>query len=130
MDSYTHINLREVEDSAPKFGIGEHGSVRFPLAALGAQRTGLSLQSLRPGKRQPFVHHHDEAEEVYVVLSGSGRVKLDDVVVELAALDAVRVAPEVVRAFEAGDDGLEILVFGTRHEGDGTIEQDPSFWGE
>ena len=65
-----------------------------------------------------------EAEEVYVVLSGSGRVKLDDAVVDLRRLDALRVAPAVTRGFGAGPDGLELLVFGPHHEAHGEAFQD------
>jgi mannose-6-phosphate isomerase-like protein (cupin superfamily) len=71
--------------------------------------------------RQTFGHRHERAEEVYVVLSGSGRVKVDDAVAEIGQLDAIRVAPAVTRAFEAGADGLELLVFGPRRRGDGEV---------
>jgi len=81
---------------------------------------------LKPGKRQAFGHRHDKAEEVYVVLSGAGRVRLDDEIVEIRRLDAIRVAPSVMRAFEAGPDGLEWIVFGPRHDKDG--ETDSEFW--
>jgi hypothetical protein len=46
--------------------------------ALAAERTGVSFFRLLPGKRSPFTHRHTDAEEVYVILSGTGRVKLDD----------------------------------------------------
>ena len=125
--SHTLTNLREVEDLAAKYGYGEQGEARFATDQLAAQRTGVSLQLLRPGRRQAFGHRHVDAEEVYVVLSGSGRAALDDEVVELRALDALRVAPDVTRAFEAGPEGMEMLVFGPRHEGDGEIV--PGWWG-
>jgi mannose-6-phosphate isomerase-like protein (cupin superfamily) len=81
---------------------------------------------LKPGKRQAFGHSHDDAEEVYVVLSGGGRMRLDDEIVEIGRLDAIRVAPAVKRAFEAGPDGLELLAFGAHHENDGQL--DTEFW--
>ncbi|HST41926.1 MAG TPA: cupin domain-containing protein [Conexibacter sp.] len=124
--TYTHVNLDAVEDSAAKHGFGETGEARFATGDLGAQRTGISLHRLKPGRRQAFGHRHEEAEEVYVVVAGSGRVKLDDEVRELVALDAVRVAPPVARCFEAGDDGMEVLAVGARHEGDGEII--PGWW--
>ena len=127
-DAYTHRNLRDVTDSAPKAGFGEVQEARFASGELATERTGLSMHRVKPGKRQAFGHKHDEAEEVYVVLSGSGRVKLDDEIVELAERDALRVAPGVIRQFEAGDDGLEILAFGQRHEGDGDIL--PGWWSD
>jgi mannose-6-phosphate isomerase-like protein (cupin superfamily) len=86
------------------------------------------LHRLKPGKRQAFGHKHDEAEEVYVVLSGSGRVKLGNEIVELTPLDAIRVAPGLMRAFEADDRGLLWLAFGQRHDGDGEIVQ--GWWGD
>jgi mannose-6-phosphate isomerase-like protein (cupin superfamily) len=124
--TYTIKNLRETEDSAPKFGFAELGEAHFPREELGAESTGLSYQVLKPGKRSAFGHAHDEAEEIYVVLSGNGRMRLDDDIVEISELDAIRVAPKVKRAFEAGSDGIAWLVFGPRHEGDGAL--DPGFW--
>jgi mannose-6-phosphate isomerase-like protein (cupin superfamily) len=121
--SYTLMKLTDVEDSAPKFGIGEAQQARFAKNDLEAERTGVSLQRLFPGRRSPFGHRHKSAEEVYVVLAGSGRVKLDDEILELEPMDAIRVAPEVIRAFEAGPDGIEVLAFGTRHDGDGEVIQ-------
>ncbi len=87
--------------------------------ALGAAQTGVTHFKLRAGKRSPFSHRHTHAEEIYVILSGVGKIKLGDEVSEVRPLDAVRVAPEVVRAFEAGPDGLEFLAFGPHHRGDG-----------
>ncbi len=122
--SYTLLKLTDAEDMAPGFGIGHITEARFPNADLDTEQTGLSHQKLAAGARHPFGHRHQNAEEVYVVLSGSGRVKLDDEIVEIEKLDAIRVAPGVTRAFEGGDDGLELLAFGPRHEGDGEMIQD------
>ena len=122
-DSYTHKKLSEVEDSAPGFGLSEFQESRFGHADLHAEDTGFSYHRIKPGKRQGFGHRHERAEEVYVVLAGAGRVKLDDVILDLEPLDAVRVAPAVVRQFEAGSDGLELLAFGPRRKGDGEIIQ-------
>jgi quercetin dioxygenase-like cupin family protein len=124
--SYTIKNLTETTDSAPKFGLGELGEAHFPREELGAEKTGLAYQVLNPGKRQAFGHRHDKAEEVYVVLSGGGRVRLDDEIVEIKALDAIRVEPSVTRAFEAGPDGLAWMAFGPHHEKDGEMDQE--FW--
>jgi mannose-6-phosphate isomerase-like protein (cupin superfamily) len=127
-NKYTFKNLTEVEDSAPEFGFADHQEARFASGDLEAERTGLSHHRVKPGKRQGFAHRHEEAEEVYVVLSGSGRVKLDDDIVDLAPRDALRVAPTVTRQFEGGPEGLELLVFGARHEGDG--EAIPDWWSD
>lgn len=118
---YTHTSLNEVKDSAPEFGFADHQEARFANQDLGAEHTGISLHRVKPQMRQGFGHRHDEAEEVYVVLAGSGRVKLDDQILELEPLDAIRVAPAVVRCFEAGPEGLELLAVGPRHDGDGEL---------
>jgi mannose-6-phosphate isomerase-like protein (cupin superfamily) len=125
---YTHTKLNAVEDAAPDLGAGDTQETRFANDALGAEAVGVTHHRFRAGTRQSFGHRHERAEEVYVVLSGSGRVKLDDDVVEVERLDAVRVGPHVTRAFEAGPDGLEVLAFGARHEGDGEIV--PGWWSD
>ncbi|HEX3734103.1 MAG TPA: cupin domain-containing protein [Solirubrobacterales bacterium] len=120
---FTHKRLTDVKDSAPEFGLGDDQEARFAKDDLDAERTGVSHHRLKPGKRQPFGHRHEEAEEVYVVLGGSGRLKLDDEIIEVETLDAIRIAPGVTRAFEAGPGGIEVLAFGARHDGDGEIVQ-------
>jgi len=125
---FTHKRLTDVKDSAPEFGIGDVQEARFAKNDLDAERTGVSHLRLKSGERSPFGHRHEQAEEVYVVLSGSGRIKLDDEIVDLEALDAIRVAPKVTRAFEAGPEGIEVLAVGARHDGDGEIIQ--GWWGE
>lgn len=127
--SYTIKNLRDVQDMAPKFGFSEVQEARFPREDLESQTIGLAYHLVRAGKRQAFAHRHEQAEEIYVILSGAGRVKLDEEIREVHAMDAIRVAPDVARAFEAGPDGLELLVFGPRHAGDGDILRE-DFWGD
>ena len=119
--SYTIKNLRDVDDAAPKFGFQEVQEARFAHHDLDAESTGLAFHIVKPGCRQGFAHRHEHAEEIYVVLSGSGRIKLDDDVKEIRQLDAIRVAPHVGRSFEAGPEGLQLLACGPRHEGDGEI---------
>jgi mannose-6-phosphate isomerase-like protein (cupin superfamily) len=123
---FTHKKLTEVKDSAADFGHGDAMEVRFAKDDLETEDTGFSFHRLRPGKRHPFGHSHEEAEEVYVIVRGSGLLKLDDEIIEVERLDAIRVAPEVTRAFEAGDEGLEVLAFGPRRDGDGKIV--PDWW--
>ena len=125
--TYTIKNLASVDDSAPKFGFAEIGEAHFASKALDAERTGVAYHLLRPNRRQAFAHRHDNAEEIAVVISGGGRVKLDDEVHELRALDAIRVAPSVTRQFEAGPEGLSYVVFGPHHERDGELIHE-GFW--
>jgi mannose-6-phosphate isomerase-like protein (cupin superfamily) len=124
-DAYTHLNLNDVDDAAPENGFAERWEARVARNDLGSEQTGVTHFRLRPNKRSPFSHRHEEAEEIYVVLSGSGRAKLDETVVDVGALDAIRVAPRTARAFEAGSEGLEFIVFGPHHPGDGQPVEDP-----
>lgn len=126
MGDFTIENLLSVEDSALRFGVGATQEARFPREVLGAEETGFSFHRVKPSKRQAFGHRHSNAEEVYVVIAGSGRVRLDDEIRPISKLDAVRVAPGVRRAFEADSDGLEFLAFGPRRDGDGEVL--PDFW--
>ena len=125
---YAKKNLREIEDSALQHGLSNHQEARFPQSDLGAEQTGMNFLIVKPGQREAFAHRHRTAEEIYVILDGTGRVKLDEELVELAPLDAVRVSPGVARSFEAGPDGLQVLIFGPHVESDGEMVQD--FWGE
>ena len=105
-------NLKELEDSAVRFGLSPQLEARFAREALECEESGLSYQRLAANFRQPFAHRHERQEEVYVVVGGSGRVKIDDEIVELEQWDAVRIGPGGTRQFEAGPDGLEYLAFG------------------
>jgi quinol monooxygenase YgiN/mannose-6-phosphate isomerase-like protein (cupin superfamily) len=128
VEPYTIRKLTDLDDAAVKFGFADRGSARFASEELAAQRTGVSHHHLKPGRRQAFGHRHSDAEEVYVVLSGSGRVKLDEEIADIAERDALRVAPPVIRAFEAGPDGLELVAFGPRCRGDGEVLQ--NWWSD
>ncbi len=127
-DSYTLKNLMDVKDGAPGFGLGDVQEARFPSKDLATQQVGLSHQRIKPGVRVPFAHRHDEAEEVYVVLMGSGRVKLDDEIVELHAWDAVRIAPGTKRGLEGGPNGAEIVAIGAPDTDNKDVEMLPGWW--
>ena len=110
---YTKKNLeRDVENQAPAFGMPGELDARFARSALGGETLGLSLMKLAPGFRVPFGHKHAGQEEVYVVLRGSARVKVENEIVELAELDAIRFDRNSMRAVEAGPEGVEYLAFG------------------
>jgi len=110
---YTKKNLRtDVENQAPNFGMPEEMEARFARSALGGETLGLSLVTLAPGFRIPFGHKHEGQEEVYVVLRGSARVKVDDEIVELEERDAIRFDMATMRCVEAGPDGVEYVAFG------------------
>jgi uncharacterized cupin superfamily protein len=130
VSAYTIKNLNEIEDQAPKFGHQEDLEARFASRALDCERAGFSFQRIKPNRRSPFGHRHTEQEEIYVVVGGSAKVKLDDDIHELGTMDAVRVAPETTRAFEAGPDGAEIIVFGSGEGGVRDAEMLPHWWSD
>jgi quercetin dioxygenase-like cupin family protein len=125
LSNWTIVNLLDVEDSAA--GKMDGLEVRMARKDLDSRDLGVSLFRYAPDLRNPMSHSHGEQEEAYVVVSGSGRVRLDDEVRDLRQWDIVRVAPEVVRAFEAGPDGLDVVaVGGPKPEGgDGVIAESP-----
>jgi uncharacterized cupin superfamily protein len=123
---YSIKNLSTVEDSAPKFGFSDSQEARFAREDLGAEKTGLSYHVVKAGQRQAFGHKHEQAEEIYVVLSGTGRLRLDDDIVDVKPMDAIRVAPQVLRSFEAGSEALQLLAFGEHFKDDGELVFD--FW--
>src|ERR687895_2939032 len=101
MAGYTLKNLKEdVEDSATQFGLSPALEARFAREPLELEKSGVSYVRLAAGERMPFGHRHKEQEEVYVVVSGGGRVKLDDEVVELRQWDALRIASDTMRNLE------------------------------
>ena len=124
MSSYSVKNLKEVEDSAA--ARTTEVEARFARKHLDSKELGVSYFRYAPNYRSPFAHSHREQEEAYVVVGGSGRVKLDEEILELSPWDVVRVAPEVIRAFEGGPDGLELIAIGgTKPEdGDGVMVSD------
>ena len=112
MGTYTKKNLREVENQAPNFGMPEEFEARFARGAIEGQTLGLSLMTLAPNFRIPFGHKHSDQEEVYVVVRGSARVKVENDVVELGEWDAIRFDKNTMRNVEAGPEGVQYLAFG------------------
>ena len=126
MSRFATINLLDVEDSVGDRAPGIEG--RFARKHLDSRDLGISLFRYAPDLRSPMAHSHREQEEAYVVVAGSGRLLLDDELLELSQWDVVRVAPEVVRAFEAGPDGLDIIAVGGPKPGDGDGVMGAAAW--
>ena len=125
MTDWTKKNFDDLRDVSPD---GVRIQWHFARDALGSPELGVSRFTYEPGARMPWGHRHREQEEAYVVVSGSGRAKLDDEIVELSPWDVIRVAPSVVRSFEAGPDGMEVICIGGR-KGEGPDgEKVDGFW--
>jgi len=128
MADYTVVNLKEVEDQAPKFGLSPQLEMRMARVALGLENSGVSYQRIAPDFRLPFGHKHKNQEEIYVLLSGSARVKLEDEVVDLKPFDAVRVPKDTMRGFEAGPEGAEFIAIGAPNTGPGDADTVQDWW--
>ena len=127
MSGYTRKNLREVENAAPRFQMPSEMEARFARSPIGGETLGLSLMTLAPDFRIPFGHKHRSQEEVYVVVRGSGRVRVGDETVELSQWDAIRFDRDTMRAVEAGPEGIEYIAFGAGDDPQ-EAEMDPGFW--
>jgi len=124
MSDYTIKNIKaDVDDAAPKFDMSPDVEARFARETLDLGKLGLSYQRLAPNARMPFGHKHASQEEVYVILEGSGRVKIEDDVKDVGQWDAIRVGPDETRAFEAGADGLSFLAVGAGEKNDAEMIQ-------
>jgi quercetin dioxygenase-like cupin family protein len=121
MSDYTIKNLMDVADSAA--GRAPGTEARMARSALDSEQLGVSYFRYDPGMRAPYGHKHKVQEEAYVVVSGSGRLKLDDEIIDVKQWDVIRIAPPVVRGFEAGPAGLEVIAIGGSRpeEGDGEL---------
>jgi uncharacterized cupin superfamily protein len=128
MADYTVVNLKEVEDQAPKFGLSPQLEARMARVALGLENSGVSYQRLAPNFRVPFGHKHKNQEEIYVLVSGSARIKLEDEVVDLKPFDAVRVPKDTMRGFEAGPEGAEFIAIGAPNTGPGDADTVQGWW--
>jgi quercetin dioxygenase-like cupin family protein len=129
VSAFTKLNLRDdVEDLAVGFGLSPSIEFRMAGEALGCERAGVSYFRLAPNFRGPGGHRHEEQEEIYVLVRGSARIKLDDEVVELKPLDAVRIHPDTMRGVEAGPDGAELVLFGAPKTGAGDAQITRGWW--
>jgi mannose-6-phosphate isomerase-like protein (cupin superfamily) len=125
MSAYSVVNLLELDDVVGDRAPGLEG--RFARKHMESRDLGVSHWRYAPNVRSPVGHTHGEQEEAYVVVAGSGRVRLDDEIVDLKPWDVLRVAPETLRAFEGGSEGLELIAIGgpRPEEGDGNTVQAP-----
>jgi uncharacterized cupin superfamily protein len=129
MATYTKLNLRQdVKDMAPQFGYAPNVEARFARTNLGLENSGISYFRIAPGFRMPFGHKHGEQEEVYLVVSGSVRVKAGDEIVELAEFDVIRLPGSTPRGVEAGPDGAELVAFGAPNTDNKDAEMLTDFW--
>ena len=124
---YTKTNLRDVENMAPRFQMPAEMQARFARTPIEGETLGLSLFTLDPNFRIPFGHKHVSQEEVYVIVRGSGRIKVDDDVVELEQWDAIRLDRDTMRAVEAGPEGIEYVAFGAGTDAR-EVEMAQDFW--
>jgi mannose-6-phosphate isomerase-like protein (cupin superfamily) len=128
MPDFSLTNLKQVEDSMADRDVDLEA--RFGRKHLNSQHLGVSYFRYGPNFRAPYGHHHHEQEEAYVVASGSGRAKLDDEIIELKQWDVLRVAPQVVRGFEGGPEGLELIAVGSDRPEGGDGEMVEGHWPE
>jgi mannose-6-phosphate isomerase-like protein (cupin superfamily) len=127
---YTKVNLKEVEDQAERFGLAPNIEFRMGRVPLELENFGVSYQRLAPNFRIPFGHRHKQQEEVYVVVGGSARMKLEDEIVELGQWEAIRVPNGTLRGVEAGDNGVEIIAIGAPNTGPGDAEIEQDWWSD
>jgi mannose-6-phosphate isomerase-like protein (cupin superfamily) len=131
---FTRVNIRsDLEDLGPRFDGAPDLEFRAATKPLGLEKAAVSYQRIPPGYRFPYGHTHLTQEEVYVVVRGSGRMKVDDEIVELDEWDAVRVPPGSWRGYEAGPEGLEFLVVGAPNLGEdprGDVEGRRDWWAD
>jgi quercetin dioxygenase-like cupin family protein len=126
MSKFTQVNLMSIDNLAAERGPGLEA--RFARSSIDSEHLGVSYFAYPPGTRVPIGHSHREQEEAYVVVSGSGRMRLDDEVIELAQWDVVRVAPSVVRGFESGPDGIVYIAVGNDRPEGGDGQRVDDFW--
>lgn len=128
MANYTLLNLNDVEDMAPKFGYAPDIEARFARKPLELEQSGLGHYRVAPNFRMPFGHTHSEQEEIYVVIGGSARVKVDDDVLTLDRLDVVRIPPGAMRGIEGGPEGAELIAFGAPNTDNKDAELTQDWW--
>jgi mannose-6-phosphate isomerase-like protein (cupin superfamily) len=129
LTGYTKLNLKEdIEDQAPKFGLSDKLESRMARVPLELEHSGVSYLRVAPNVRIPFGHRHKTQEEIYILIGGSAKAKLEDEIVELKPLDALRVHKDTARGFEAGPEGAELIAVGAPHTGPGDAVMLDDWW--
>jgi quercetin dioxygenase-like cupin family protein len=128
MADYTVLKVSEVDDQAPNFGLEGKMEARFMRVGLGCENLGITYLRIAPNYRIPFGHHHKVQEEVYMLVSGSARIKVDDDVHDLEPWTAVRMSKDVTRGLEAGPEGAEFVLVGAPNTGPGDAITEQDWW--
>jgi mannose-6-phosphate isomerase-like protein (cupin superfamily) len=127
MSDFSIANLLDLDDATGSYE-GIEG--RFARGALDSEHLGVSHFRFGPNFRSPIGHRHGEQEEVYVVVAGSGRVRVGEETRDVGQWDAIRVAPQAIRGFRAGPEGLELIIVGSDRPEEGDGEMVPDWWTE
>ena len=131
MAGYTKVNLKEdVDDQAPNFGLSPNLEFRMARVPLAMENAGVSYLRIGPGFRMPFGHKHKQQEEVYVLVNGSAKIKIEDDVHELKQWDAVRLHKDTMRGFEGGPEGAEFIAIGAPNTGPGDADMEQDWWSD
>ena len=131
MAGFTKVNLKDdVDDQAPNFGLSPNIEARMARVPLEMENSGISYQRIAANFRIPFAHKHKNQEEVYLVVSGSVRMKVEDEVLDLKQWDAVRVHKDTMRGFEGGPEGAELIAIGAPNTGPGDAEMVQDWWSD
>jgi hypothetical protein len=130
MSDFTILNLSDVENVAPKFGMPEGLDVRFAKRQLGCTIGGVGVEKYPPNTRLPFGHKHVAQEEVYLVAEGSGHLKIEDEIHDVKQWDLVRVGAGTMRNFESGPDGMTVVAFGAPISEQNDAEIVPNWWSD
>lgn len=131
MTDYTHLNLKDdVDDQAPNFGLAPDLEFRMARVPLEMENAGVSYLRIAPGFRMPFGHKHKQQEEVYVLVKGTAKIKIEDDVHELKQWDAVRLHRDTMRSFEGGPEGAEFIAIGAPNTGPGDADMTQDWWSD
>jgi mannose-6-phosphate isomerase-like protein (cupin superfamily) len=131
MSHYTHLNLKDdVDDQAPNFDLSPNLEFRMARVPLEMENAGVSYLRIAPGFRLPFGHKHKQQEEVYVLVNGSAKIKIEDDVHELKQWDAVRLHKDTMRSFEGGPEGAEFIAIGAPNTGPGDADMEQDWWSD